>query len=54
MPFLLGWLAKSLVTRYGGLKLYRETVPLAVGLVAGDLVNQVLWATIRAGLRGQI
>jgi hypothetical protein len=52
MPFFVGWLAKALVTRYGGLQLYRQTIPLAVGLVAGDLLNQVVWAFWRAALRG--
>lgn len=44
MPFFMGWLAKVLVTRYGGLRLYRATVPLAVGLIGGDLVNRAVWA----------
>lgn len=52
MPFLVGWIAKTLVTRYGGLRLYRQTVPLAVGLVAGDLLNQVVWALYRVSRGG--
>jgi hypothetical protein len=44
MPFFMGWLAKVLVTRYGGLRLYRATVPLAVGLIGGDLVHRAVWA----------
>jgi hypothetical protein len=50
--FFIGWLAKSLVTRYGGLRLYRSTVPLAVGLVAGDLLNVTLWGCINAVVQG--
>jgi hypothetical protein len=50
MPFLVGWLAKALVTRYGGLQLYRNTIPLAVGLVSGDLLCQVLWAFLRTAV----
>jgi hypothetical protein len=50
MPFLVGWLAKTLATRYGGLRLYRQTVPLAVGLVSGDLINGVMWALYRAAV----
>ena len=51
-PFLIGWLAKTLVARYGGLRLYRRTVPLAVGAIAGDLLNEVLWggATLITGV----
>jgi len=52
MPFFAGWLAKTLATRYGGLRLYRQTVPLAVGLVAGDLINGVVWPLYRAAVRG--
>jgi hypothetical protein len=45
-PFLFGWLAKTLVVRYGGLRLYRQTVPLAIGFIAGDLLNEVLWGIV--------
>jgi hypothetical protein len=40
------------VARYGGLRLYRRTVPLAVGAIAGDLLNEVLWggATLITGV----
>jgi hypothetical protein len=54
MPFFVGWLAKSLVTRYGGLRVYRKTVPLAVGLLVGDLVNQLVWALYRVAVHGNI
>jgi hypothetical protein len=52
MPFLVGWLAKTLVVRYGGLRLYRKTVPLAIGLIAGDLLNEILWGAVTV-LSGQ-
>jgi len=52
MPFFLGWLAKTLVIRYGGLRLYRQTVPLAIGLIGGDLLDQVLWAMVALATRG--
>ncbi len=52
MPFLVGWLAKTLVVRYGGLRLYRQTVPLAIGLIAGDLLNEIVWGTVTV-LSGQ-
>lgn len=45
-PFVIGWAAKTLVIRYGGLKLYRNTVPLAIGLIVGDLVSSTLWAVV--------
>ncbi|MDH4209485.1 MAG: hypothetical protein OEV76_11470, partial [Anaerolineae bacterium] len=45
-PFIIGWLAKTLVVRYGGLRLFRRTVPLAIGFIAGDLLNEVLWGAV--------
>ena len=54
LPFFIGWLAKELVVRYGGLRLYRQTVPFAIGLIVGDLLNGGLWATITVMTRGRI
>jgi len=54
LPFFLGWAAKSLVIRYGGLRLFRATVPMAIGLIVGDLVNGGLWATLQMLTRGHI
>ncbi len=45
-PFFIAWAAKLLVLRYGGLRLYRQTVPLAVGLIIGDLINVAIWAVV--------
>jgi len=53
MPFLIGWACKSLVVRYGGLRLYRQTMPLATGLLVGDLLNSGLWAVIALGMPGR-
>ena len=46
VPFFVGWAVKSLVIRYGGLRLYRATVPLAIGLIIGDMLNQGLWSVV--------
>ncbi|MCJ7751272.1 MAG: hypothetical protein MUQ65_09285, partial [Armatimonadetes bacterium] len=54
VPFVIGWASKTLVIRYGGLRLYRATVPLAIGLIVGDLLNGALWATLQMLSRGQI
>jgi len=35
-----------LVTRYGGLRLYRVTIPVAIGLIVGDQLNSALWAGV--------
>jgi len=34
--FMLGWLAKSVVQRYGGYWAYRRLVPVALGLILGE------------------
>ena len=52
MPFFVGWLAKTMVTRYGGLRLYRQTVPLAIGLIAGELVSSMIWTVYRICIFG--
>jgi hypothetical protein len=44
VPFVLGWAAKSLVIRYGGLHAYRKTVPLAIGLIVGGLFSTSFWS----------
>jgi hypothetical protein len=54
IPFFIGWVAKVLVTRYGGLRLYRQTIPLAVGLIVGDLLNGMVWAFIQVFARGAL
>ncbi len=54
MPFFIGWAAKSLVIRYGGLRLYRTTVPLAVGLIVGDMLNVGIWTMIALVTRGKV
>ncbi|MBI2438479.1 MAG: hypothetical protein HYV36_06680 [Lentisphaerae bacterium] len=37
--FLLGWVIKALVTRYGGSSVYRALKPLMVGLIAGEMLG---------------
>jgi hypothetical protein len=54
MPFLIGWLAKSLVVRYGGLRPYRKTIPLAVGLIVGDLLNAAVWSFLALLTQGRL
>jgi hypothetical protein len=45
-PTLLGWLFKSLILRYGGVKLYRQALPFFFGLVLGDYAISGIWALI--------
>ena len=36
--FFLGWLIKTVVTRYGGSRVYQQLKPVMVGLVAGEVL----------------
>jgi hypothetical protein len=44
--FLVAWLAKLLILRYGGANSYKRTVPFFIGLVAGDLAGQLITLTL--------
>lgn len=39
----VGWLAKALITRYGGARMYRKALPFFVGLVLGEFTVGSLW-----------
>lgn len=54
LPFFTGWACKTLVIRYGGLRLYRSTIPLAIGLIVGDLLNRGVWAVVALASGGRI
>lgn len=43
-PFLVAWLCKVTITRYGGIKAYRHALPFFLGLVLGDYITSSLWA----------
>ncbi|MDW8289915.1 MAG: DUF6784 domain-containing protein, partial [Armatimonadota bacterium] len=46
LPFLIAWLVKFFVLRYGGLLLYRRTLPFFLGLVLGDYTMGAVWSLI--------
>jgi hypothetical protein len=46
MPMLIAWAAKSAVLRYGGLRLYRQVVPLFYGLILGESIVGCFWPLI--------
>jgi hypothetical protein len=46
VPLLIAWVLKGITMRYGGLRLYRQLLPFALGLVLGDCVLGSLWALI--------
>jgi hypothetical protein len=53
-PFFIAWVAKVAVTRYGGLRLYRATLPLAVGVIVGDVLNRTTWNIVALVTKGQV
>lgn len=54
MPFFLRWVVKTLVIRYGGLQLFRKTVPLAIGVIVGDLLNRGVWSVVSLVTGGRL
>ncbi|MCK5803378.1 MAG: hypothetical protein KAI66_11120 [Lentisphaeria bacterium] len=46
--FFLGWLVKSCIQRFGGERAYRQLIPIAVGLVTGEVLASML--TIVVGI----
>lgn len=42
-PIFVAWLAKSLITRYGGAVAYRKALPFFIGLVLGEFTMGSLW-----------
>jgi len=38
LPFFIAWAVKSLVLRYGGMRLYRQSLPFFYGLIIGDFL----------------
>ncbi|BCM88312.1 hypothetical protein IAD21_00143 [Abditibacteriota bacterium] len=48
LSIFLGWLAKTLIMRFGGPTTYRRAVPGFLGLVLGDITMMLLMAAIDA------
>ncbi len=44
--FLLGWLIKSAVTKFGGGQKYLQVKPIMLGLIVGDLAGGFTWMAI--------
>jgi hypothetical protein len=42
-PLFIGWVFKTLVVRYGGLRLYQKTVPMAIGVIVGNQLTDLVW-----------
>jgi hypothetical protein len=50
LPLLIAWAVKLLMLRYGGLKLYRDSLPFFLGLILGEFVVGSLWTLIGIGM----
>jgi Domain of unknown function (DUF6784)/Family of unknown function (DUF6785) len=46
VPFLIAWLVKVLVQRFGGNAVYRRSLAFFVGLILGDIVTQAGWTIV--------
>ncbi|MGB9587144.1 MAG: DUF6784 domain-containing protein, partial [Armatimonadota bacterium] len=53
MCMFIAWLIKLLLLRYGGLKLYRNAMPLFLGVILGECVMGSLWTIIGIALNIQ-
>lgn len=42
-PFLVSWLIKAPLLKYGGIRAYRKALPLFLGFVLGDFVLGTMW-----------
>ncbi len=49
----LGWMFKTLITRFGGGDAYRKTIPLFLGLALGDVFMIIFWLFID-GWQGRV
>jgi hypothetical protein len=43
MPLLFAWVIKGLILRYGGVRLYRQAMPLFLGLILGQCLVGSFW-----------
>lgn len=57
LNLLIGWLAKVLILRYGGARLYTKAIPFFMGIMLAEVCAVVLWSLVtvaRAGLGLQL
>ena len=54
MPFFIAWATKSLVLRYGGMRLYRQSLPFFLGLIIGDLAGGAFYTLLGGVIRMNI
>jgi hypothetical protein len=54
VPFFLAWATKSLMLRYGGMRLYRQSLPFFLGLIVGDLAGGAFYTLLGAVIQMNI
>lgn len=50
LSILIGWAVKGFIVRFGGSKLLRTAKPFFLGLIAGEAVIIIVWASVAAVL----
>ncbi len=45
-PLLIAWVIKLFLLRYGGLRLYRQSLPFFFGLILGEFIVGSLWTLV--------
>ena len=53
-PVLLGWAAKALLLRYGGVRTFRQGIPFFLGLILGDITTACVWSLLGVLLNTQM
>ena len=46
LDMLIAWIFKSMILRYGGMRVYRLALPLFLGLILGDFVTGSFWSIV--------
>jgi len=46
LPFFIAWVIKWVVLHFGGMRLYRQSLPFFFGLILGDFLNGGFWTLI--------
>ena len=50
MPMFIAWIAKGLIMRYGGVRLYRQAMPFFIGMILGQMLVGSAWHLIGLAL----
>lgn len=46
LPIFISWGAKSVLLKFGGLRMHRRAIPLFLGLILGEFIIGILWSAI--------